>query len=334
MQRAPARESGRSGRWPLGGVTDDSAWRREAVIGVVLLALAGASLFLKLTMWERPLLFAVAVGGLGRLALGVRARRARNAPRGWVTVDPTGITRIDAKGATMLAAWTRPFGVTVLSNPSRTRGLIAFTTPDATRYLTVASLVAEDAPLARDLFTRGAMVPDNDALGAARDERASLRVRDGLELLRFIAEHASPALQQIYLSGSHGEAIVLEGTELRVGASVFDLTSPLEWRGFMFHESVGQVATIYQATWVRQAGAELVLVAPMPAEMGLPVESDLRTRRDLKLLQSTPDAPPPRELRRAVERLFMLPLRQALDRAPKAPRPSLPPERTIPAGRL
>jgi hypothetical protein len=332
MKRARARETGTSGRWPLGGVTDDSAWRREAVICAVLLALAAAALLLKLAMWERPVFFAVAVGGLTRLVLGVRARRARNAPRGWVTVDPTGITRIDAKGATILAAWRRPFGVTILTNRSRTRGLLAFTTPDATRYVTVACLGPEDSPLAGDLFARGAMVPDSDAMGAARDGRASLGVRDGLELLRSITAHASPALQQIYLSGSHGEAIVLEGTELRVGANVFDLTSPLEWRGFMFHESVGQVATIYQATWVRQAGSELVLVAPMPPEMSLPSESDLRTRRDLKLLQSTPDAPPPRELRRAVERLFMLPLRQALDRAPKAPRQSLPPEHTIPAG--
>ena len=320
-----------SGRWPLGGVTDDSAWRREAVIGGVLLALAAGAVLLKLAIWERPLLFAVAVGGLTRLMLGVRARRSRNAPRGWLTVDPTGITRIDAKGATMLAAWTRPFGVTILTNPSRTRGLIAFTSPDATRYLSVACLGPEDRQLAPDLFALGAMVPDNDAVGAARDAHASLRVRDGLELVRSIAAHASPALQQIYLSGSHGEAIVLEGTELRVGASVFDLTSPLEWRGFMFHESVGQVATIYQATWVRQAGSELVLVAPMPADMGSLSGPDHRTRRDLKLLQSTPDAPPPRELRRAVERLFMLPLRQALDRAPKATRQSLPPERTIPA---
>ncbi|MEO6418285.1 MAG: hypothetical protein ABIP39_02695 [Polyangiaceae bacterium] len=334
MKRAQARETGTSSRWPLGGVTDDSAWRRDAVIALVLVALAAGSVFLKLALWERPLLFAVAVGGLSRLVLGGRARRARNAPRGWVTVDPTGITRTDAKGSTMLAAWTRPFGVTILTNPSRTRGLIAFTTPDATRYVTVAALGADDAPLARDLFSRGAMVPDSDALGAARDDGASLRVRDGVALLRSISDHASPALQHIYLSGSHGEAIVLEGTELRVGASVFDLTSPLEWRGFMFHESVGQVATIYQATWVRQAGAELVLVAPMPAEMTSPHDADLRTRRDLKLLQSTPDAPPPRELRRAVERLFMLPLRQALDRAPKAPRQSLPPEHTIPAGRI
>ncbi len=334
MQGAQARETGTSGRWPLGGVKDDSAWRRDAMIAVVLVALGASALLLKLAIWERPLLFAVAVGGLTRLVLGAKARRARNAPRGWVTVDPTGITRSDAKGSTMLAAWTRPFGVTILTNPSRTRGLIAFTTPDATRYVTVASIGGEDVAVARELFARGAMVPDSDALGAARDDGATLGVRDGMALLRSISEHASTALQQIYLSGSHGEAIVLEGTELRVGTSVFDLTAPLEWRGFMFHESVGQVATIYQATWVRQAGAELVLVAPMPAEMTSPHESDLRTRRDLKLLQSAPDSPPPRELRRAVERLFMLPLRQALDRAPKAPRQSLPPEHTIPAGRF
>ena len=32
----------------------------------------------------------------------------------------------------------------------------------------------------------------------------------------------------------------------------------------MFHESGGRVAALYQATWVRQAEAEAVLVSPMP----------------------------------------------------------------------
>ena len=32
----------------------------------------------------------------------------------------------------------------------------------------------------------------------------------------------------------------------------------------MFHESGGRVGTVYQGTWVRQADAEAILVAPMP----------------------------------------------------------------------
>jgi hypothetical protein len=54
--------------------------------------------------------------------------------------------------------------------------------------------------------------------------------------------------------------------------------------------------------------------------------------RDLRLMQSLPDLPPPREQRVAVERLFMLPLRQALDRAPRLTRTSTPPNRAAPEG--
>ena len=46
--------------------------------------------------------------------------------------------------------------------------------------------------------------------------------------------------------------------------------------------------------------------------------------RDLRLMRSLPDVPPPRELRLGIERLFMLPRRQALDRAPRATRASTP----------
>jgi hypothetical protein len=40
-------------------------------------------------------------------------------------------------------------------------------------------------------------------------------------------------------------------------------------------------------------------------------------------MQSLADAPPPRDLRVAVDRLFMLPLRRALDRAPRVSRPGI-----------
>jgi hypothetical protein len=46
-------------------------------------------------------------------------------------------------------------------------------------------------------------------------------------------------------------------------------------------------------------------------------------------MQSLPDVPPPREQRVAIERLFMLPLRQALDRAPRVPRTSKAPEKGV-----
>ena len=47
---------------------------------------------------------------------------------------------------------------------------------------------------------------------------------------------------------------------------------------------------------------------------------------ELRILAQTSEAPPPRELRVAIDRMFMLPLRRALDAAPPAKRaPSIPP---------
>jgi hypothetical protein len=121
---------------------------------------------------------------------------------------------------------------------------------------------------------------------------------------------------------------------------VFDLRAPLEWRGFMFFETAGHMSTVVQATWVRQAGNELILVAPLPAEvsgvrraLGGDVEAELAAARDLRLMQAPPEKPPAPELRTAIERLFMVPLRQALDRAPRTSRPNFAPPRSRPEGR-
>jgi hypothetical protein len=53
--------------------------------------------------------------------------------------------------------------------------------------------------------------------------------------------------------------------------------------------------------------------------------------RDLRLMQGAVAEPPPRELRRAIDRVFMLPLRRALDRAPRISRVEIP--RPRPEGR-
>jgi hypothetical protein len=97
---------------------------------------------------------------------------------------------------------------------------------------------------------------------------------------------------------------------------------------------------------VRQADVEVVLVAPVPAEGGWLRGVDVpasrsgsslseATRdvvaRDLRLMQASAGEPPPRELRRAIDRLFMLPLRRALDRAPRISRVETPRQR--PEGR-
>jgi hypothetical protein len=289
------------------------------------------------------LVLAMAVGTA--IGLALRPRRPRR-PSRWVTVDGARITRTDESGETVLATFGAPFGVTVLSNHARTRALLAFTTPEQTRYVRMRIRGPEDGARVRELLARASTVPDGDqVLGEEEDD--ALSASSALRLVETVEKRDPAAMGRLFLTDPRGAEIVLDGDELRLGERTVDLTAPLEWRGFMFHESLGHLTTIYQATWLRQSAVELVLVASMPSEIsswmvGKPPKAvgDL-TRdtlvqralvRDLRLMQSLPDVPPPREQRVAVERLFMLPLRQALDRAPRLTRTSAPPNRAAPEG--
>ncbi len=291
-------------------------------------------------LWVR-LLIVGAIALATAVGLLQRPRKPRR-PKSWVTIDGVRITRSGEKGGVVLADFAAPFGVTVLSNQSRTRALLAFTTPEQTRYVRARIERPEEAARARELLARAATVEDTDVLLGAFDDEDALSAAAAMRLVDLVRQRAPDALDRFYLTDPRGGAIVLEGSELRLGERVVDLTAPLEWRGFMFHESLGHQTTIYQATWLRQSGIELVLVASMPNEIsswmvgkqgrtvGSVTHDTLVQRalvRDLRLMQSVPDVPPPREQRIAVERLFMLPLRQALDRAPRLPRTSTSPTR-------
>jgi hypothetical protein len=138
-----------------------------------------------------------------------------------------------------------------------------------------------------------------------------------------LRERAPLAQRRLYLSGTRGERIVLDGHELRIGtARKFDLDAPVEWRGFVFHEALGASASIYQATWVRQGASEVVFVAPLPTELLLSTRRDAPSTSVRRVLQATPEEPPPGELRTGIERVFMLPVREALARAPRPARPA------------
>jgi hypothetical protein len=295
------------------------AGQRARVLGAFLVV--SVALLAPFPWWARALVaLAIAVG----LARSLRRATAAVPPPGWVCLDAVGIVRTEGTTVSRFAQWDEPFGMTVLANETHTRAVLAFTTPSQTRYLGVRLEVHPDDPLAPrhgnggarfagDLLARAVTVADGDLVG---DARVSLSAKDATRLLRAASARSPRAVDRIYLSDPRGESIVLDGTALSVGARTFDLSLPLEWRGSMFHEAGASVATLYQATWVRQGGMEVVLVAPMPAELSM-----------LALVGSgTEDiSAPPRELRVAIERLFMLPLRRALDRAPRASRAEAPP---------
>jgi hypothetical protein len=193
----------------------------------------------------------------------------------------------------------------------------------------------EETVRARDLLARASTVDDSDVLVGEDDGDDALSGPCAVRLLDLIVKRDGGALDRLYLTDPRGNAVHLEGKKLCVGERTIDLSQPLEWRGFMFHESVGQLITIYQATWLRQSGAELVLVAPMSTEISSWMVGPSRRTvatfandvllqraliRDLRLMQTPPESPPPRELRVAIEHLFMIPLRQALDGAPRMAR--------------
>ncbi len=248
------------------------------------------------------------------------------APRGWVEIDDAGVWRA-GRGRIALGAAHEPFGVVALASHDRARALLAFTSPTAARFVAVRARDEDELAEAQALFAPASLLSGADLDDALGDTDDALRMADARRLLAALDARFPGARGRIHLSSARGEPIVLDGERLALGTRTVDLSMPLEWRAFVFHEAAGRVAAFYQATWIRQADVEAVLVAPLAPEA-----PRARELRDLRLMSSTAEEPPARDLRLAVDRLFMLPLREALDRAPRISRspsaPSLPrPER-------
>jgi hypothetical protein len=253
------------------------------------------------TAWVRAAA-AIALVALAGAVHHVLARR-RRPPAGWLTVDEEGVKR---PGDRVLVDWREPFGVTVLGGADRGRFVLALTSARATRFLSVRVLDVGDAAEAPSLLDRAVTVADSDL---RTDDGAALCAADAERLLSTLARRSPGALDRVYLSDASGEPVVLDRSELRIGTRRIDLSSPLEWRAFAFQELGAHAASVCQAMWMRQGDGEVVLVAPMADGTAA--------------MQAGVGDPPPRELRRAVDRLFMAPLRRALERAPRVTRTSV-----------
>jgi hypothetical protein len=319
-------------RWPLllanAPVPPSTRSRRVAAIavGVAGLAVSAAAGPLGLPL---PLAVQIAVGLAGLLAIAwaVLARRPVVQLSG-AYMDATGLTRVtaDATKRTVFATWDAPFGVALLASYGRPTALLAFTTPTQTRY--VPARIDDRSEGDDELLARIAVLADLDLVdGIAHD--AALTAAATAALVRHVEGHDKNALGRVYLSDGKGMPIALDRATLAVGERSFDLTSQLEWRPLMFHESTGQAAALYQATWIRQGGSEVVLVAPMPASI-VPRETNAHREasgrlgraltRDLRLLQAPAESPPSRDVRVAIDRPFMMAVRRVLDDAPLASR--------------
>jgi hypothetical protein len=284
--------------------------------------------------------------GLGIVALAIlalgatRRRNSRRTTDSFVVSDAEGLVRVSPEGTTPIVTWDNtPFGVTLLASYGRPLGLLAFTTPNQTRY--VPARIDGRSEEDDEVLARIAVLADLDLMdGIAHD--AALSSSDAAALVRHAEEHDRAALGRAHLSDGRGAPISLERATLSIASRSFDLTSKLEWRALMFHESTGQASALYQATWIRQSGSEVVLVAPMPASV-VPREPNAHREatgrlgrtltRDLRLLQAPAEAPPSRDVRVAIDRPFMMLVRRVLDDAPLAARIAPPPAPKGPAAR-
>ena len=327
-------------RWPLvvrtaGKEPRSRARLVAAILGV--LAFAAAPLVPGLPFAAR---FVLAFIGLGTLAYAaVRRGRPERVSGIDVIADSAGLTRSSPDASKPIVSWDAPFGITLLASYGRPHALLAFTTPTQTRY--IPTRIDGRTEEEDELFARIAVLADLDFVDGITHD-AALAAADAAAIVRH-AESRSLAdtglgspLGRVFLSDGRGEPIALDRATLSVDKRSFDLTSHLEWRALMFHESTGQAAALYQATWIRQNGSEVVLVAPMPSSI-VPREPNAHREatgrlgraltRDLKLLQSPAEPPPSRDVRVAIDRPFMLAVRRVLDEAPLATRvvPPAPP---------
>jgi len=332
-------------RAPLGLRPKLGAARASGPLAVAILVLAvGTAVVpvpgLAARGWQWRAIAAAALVGLSAWVHQALAKR-RPPPKGWLVVDDRGAHRLERGRTTELVDWSQPFGVTVLTSPDRATLLLALTRPGQTRYLGAIARLPEDAAAAPGLFERAATAADADV---RMGDQWSLSAADAERFVAELARRAPGALDRVYLSDASGQAIVLDRAELRVGDLRVDLGAPLEWRASYFQELGAHAASICQATWVRQGDVEFAFVAPAVSggwlADGSPVAraavqgaARVALARDLALLRATASDPPARELRHAIDRVFVVPLRRALDRAPRLPRVSPPPSRRMPEGR-
>ncbi len=304
-------------------------WRIAPPVIAALTILIALSISAPPALRITLILFGGAIAAFPRLL-----SRRDGEPCGEVRIDGHGIMRIEAKKSVRLARWGGPFGVTIFSNRACTRLLFAFTTPDSTRYLNVP-ILRRDTDTLRDLLANAIVLTDSDVCWSHQDSSATIDARDALDLYRVLMTRAPASFERVYMSTPQGAIVLLNGGILRVGTQMFDLTAPLEWQGLVFKDSGGGASLVYQGTRVRQAGTEVVLVSLLPdaaawlrpneaawhefiRESGRTSEQPESSTRvnDVRLMKSVPVDPPPPEIRFAIDRLFVLPFRQALDRAP------------------
>ncbi len=229
------------------------------------------------------------------------------------------------------------FGVTVLANRARSRAALALTSPRESFYVG-AQLAGHEVNRLRSMLDQAFVVAsDERALEpAAPDGHPLLLSGEALaRLLDRLTDLDAHSPRRLYMTDVRGDLIVLDEAALRVGARTFDLGKSLDWRGLFFQEAGPGGLTIYQGTHVRQGLNEVVFVALLPA-LSSPADPGDRAPvgvgpgREVSSRERA-EEPPPASQRVAIDRVFMLPIRAALDASPPpAPLPVRPGEQRRP----
>jgi hypothetical protein len=280
-----------------------------------------------------------------------RALRRLRVDGSGISFEAAGRLRDQGRMQERLIELSGSFGMTLLSDPVRHRLVLAVTSTGRAVYFS-ARVSPDERHTYRELLSNASTVSDDDAvLDALGPDGAPLELKlgDMKDLVDTLLQTDGMALDRCFLSDTHGAPVVLDNHELHIGPQGFDLRAPLEWRAMWFQEPFGTVlplsdrdpaspppggVMVYQATWVRQGPSEAILVALIPSVSSVAVppnppagevpEVASAVLRDLRLMQATPEEPPPAELRVGIERMFMLRLRAALDRAPRASHKDIP----------
>ncbi len=272
-------------------------------------------------------LFAIAIALVARSrSLLEQSRRSRG-----VVLDGSRLFfQPDAGAARLVASLRDPFGLTLVKSPERDRVVAVWSSLDGLFYVGTA-LERTGRRTFAALFDRAFTVLEDDAaLQAIGPDGVPLDLspEDFAALVLAVEEIDPASLERLVLSDARGAPFTLDGRELVVGERHFDLKAPLEWRPFVFKETFGQSITMYQGTSIRQGSSEAVLVSllasTVPFELRDAGQYDVTALRDLRLVQVASEEPPPRDGRVAIDRLFVLPVRSALDTAPQASRRSSP----------
>jgi hypothetical protein len=236
-----------------------------------------------------------------------------------------------------LLSTSSPFGVTLLATPRRERAVVLLTSASGTFYVG-AHFDADARRAAAHVLDRATTVGGDDvglASIAPDGDPLLIAPEDFVTLLDTLAARSPSCLDRFVLTDARGADLTLDGRALLAGDRSIDLDAPLEWRAIVFQEAFGQSVAVYQGTWVRQGNNEIVFVCLLPS-LGPAIFADIDLAgldraqgqapkaplsgllRDIRLMQATPEQPPPTEQRVAIDRHFMLPVRCALDRAPRA----------------